>query len=288
MIDLVRRLVAEQFPQWAGLPITPVEPGGWDNRTFRLGAELSVRLPSGDGYVEQVEKEQRWLPVLGAAGLPLPIPTPVARGEPTDEFPRPWSVFRWIDGQVATADRIADIERFAEAVGGFLAALYRVDASAGPAPGNRGGPLSKWDGQVRDAVASLGARVDAGAVLASWDAALSAPFAGPPVWVHGDVSPTNLLLRDGELSAVIDFGSMAVGDPACDLMIAWTFFEGRSRAAFRAAAGVDDAAWERGRGWALWKALLVLDESVHGRNEQPHWSQMGWRTDAATVLDGLL
>lgn len=172
MIGLVRRLVAAQFPQWAGLAVTPVDPGGWDNRTFRLGSELSVRLPSGDGYAAQIEKEQRWLPVLGQAGLPVAIPEIVGRGEPTAEFPWPWSVLCWIEGQNAPAG-VNDLSQFAEDVARFLRVLHTVDASDGPAPGNRGGPLARWDDDVRMAAASLGERVDAAAVLDRWRAASS-------------------------------------------------------------------------------------------------------------------
>jgi aminoglycoside phosphotransferase (APT) family kinase protein len=261
--DLVARLIAAQFPEWAELEIRPVEPGGWDNRTFRLGDELSVRLPSGDGYAAQVDKEQRWLPRL-APHLPLPIPAPVARGVPGEGYPFAWSVVRWLEGEPASPATIADPTEFAAALADFLTALARVDASDGPPPGPhnfwRGGPVRTYEQETLEAIDALGRRIPRRAALAVWDDAVHAGRPGEPVWFHGDVAAGNLLVRDGRLSAVIDFGSCGVGDPACDLVIAWTLLSGESRAAFRAALAADDAAWARGRGWALWKALITFDD----------------------------
>ncbi len=257
---LAKRLVSEQFPEWADLPVTPVEPGGWDNRTFRLGDELSVRLPSAAGYAAQVDKEQHWLPRL-APQLPLPIPEPVALGQPDAGYPWKWSVYRWLEGEPATADRIADLGEFATTLGGFLAALQRADATGGPPPGAhnffRGGPPDVYDAETREAIAILGDTIDGGAALDVWETALAADWSGAPVWFHGDISRGNLLVTDERLSAVIDFGTAGVGDPACDLAIAWTFFDGESRGAFRAALPLDDGTWARGRGWTIWKALIV-------------------------------
>jgi aminoglycoside phosphotransferase (APT) family kinase protein len=258
---LVSRLIATQFPQWADLPIKPVKFGGWDNRTFHLGPHMTVRLPSAAAYSLQVEKEQRWLPRL-APLLPLPIPVPLAMGQPGEGFPWHWSVYQWLDGEIATIERIADRNEFATTLAQFLAALQRIDATDGPPPGShnfyRGGSLTVYDGETRDALAALDGRIDTGAAAAVWEAALAATWRGPPVWVHGDVAAANLLVERGRLSAVIDFGSSAVGDPACDLYIAWTLFEAESRKAFRAALPLDDATWARGRGWTLWKALITL------------------------------
>lgn len=261
--SLVRRLVAAQFPRWADLPITPVEFGGWDNRTFHLGDDMSVRLPSAAQYALQVEKEHQWLPRL-APLLPVPIPVPLAMGLPSDPFPRHWSIYRWIDGETATVERIADLSGFAVALARFLIALQRADATGGPAPGPhnffRGGPVATYDGEARKAIASLDGEIDADAAIEAWEAALASTWDRPPVWVHGDVSAGNLLVKEGRLSAVIDFGSSAVGDPACDLYIAWTFLEGKSRDTFRAALPFNEATWARGRGWTLWKALITLAE----------------------------
>ena len=259
---LVGRLIAAQFPEWAGLPITPAVPQGWDNRTFRLGADLSVRLPSAEGYSPQVEKEHRWLPFL-ASRLTLPIPAPVALGMPGPGFPWRWSVYRWLEGEPANVGRIDDMVELARALAAFLTELQRVDPTGGPAAGFhsafRGGPLTTYDAETRSAVQALGDVIDSEGATAVWEAALAATWQGPPVWFHGDVAAGNLLVRDGGLAAVIDFGCSGVGDPACDTVIAWTLFSGESREAFRAALPVDRATWARGRGWALWKGLITYD-----------------------------
>jgi aminoglycoside phosphotransferase (APT) family kinase protein len=259
--DLAGRLVAGQFPQWADLPVTPVAHDGWDNRSFRLGTTMTVRLPSGPWYALQVEKEQHWLPRL-APQLPLPIPVPLAMGRPTEGYPWCWSVYRWLDGEIARPHRIGDMTAFATDLAAFLVALQRADAAGGPAPGRhnffRGGPLTTYDGETRRALEALHGIVDTVAAEAVWEAALAARWRGTPVWLHGDVAFGNLLVQDGRLCAVIDFGTSGVGDPACDLAIAWTLFAQESREAFRAALPLDAAAWARGRGWTLWKALIVL------------------------------
>ena len=262
---LVRRLIAAQFPPWADLPVRPVEAGGWDNRTFRLGPRMTARLPSAEPYALQVEKEHRWLPKL-APLLPLPIPVPLAKGAPAGGYPWQWSVYRWLEGEPASVGGIADLRRFATDLAEFLNALRRSDPTGGPPPGRhnffRGGPLTVYDAETRQAIAALEGRVDTGAASAVWQAALGAKWDGSPVWFHGDVAAGNLLIEDGRLGAVIDFGTSGVGDPACDLAIAWTLFGGESRDAFRAAMGLDDATWARGRGWTLWKALITLAEHI--------------------------
>ncbi|MCC7265822.1 MAG: aminoglycoside phosphotransferase family protein [Caulobacteraceae bacterium] len=256
-VALVERLVAAQFPAWAHLPVRQVTPGGNDNRTFRLGEDLLVRLPSHRAYAAGVEKEQRWLPAL-AAQLPLPIPAPVGLGAPTADYPCLWSIYRWLSGEVAAAQPPDDLVRFAEDLAGFLVALQAIDAEGGPEAGwhsfHRGGALAVYDAQTREAIAALGGSIDGATATAAWETALASAWARPPVWAHGDVAVNNLLVEAGRLSAVIDFGASAVGD----LVIAWTLFEGESRAAFRAGLPLDDATWARGRGWALWKALITL------------------------------
>ena len=259
--SLVSRLVAAQFPRWADLPIWPVEHDGWDNRTFHLGDQMTVRLPSAAAYIQQVEKEHRWLPRL-APLLPLQIPVPLAKGRPGDGYPWPWSVYRWLDGETATIERIADLRQFATTLARFLVALQRIDATGGPPPGPhnfyRGGPLTVYDGETRQALRALAGEIDTEAATAVWEAALAATWHDSPVWFHGDVAHGNLLVDRGELCAVIDFGTSGVGDPACDLAIAWTLFGGESREAFRSALPVDSGTWARGRGWTLWKALITL------------------------------
>jgi aminoglycoside phosphotransferase (APT) family kinase protein len=256
--ELTRRLVAAQFPQWADLPIRPVAEEGWDNRTFHLGPDMSVRLPSAAPYALAVEKEHRWLPVF-APGLPLPIPVPLAQGAPGEGYPHVWSVYRWLDGEPASRDTIADLTEFGTTLAGFLVALHRFDASCGPGPGlhnwYRGGTLATYDGLVQQALETLEGHVRTGLAREIWQSARASRWARPPVWFHGDVASGNLLMVDGVLAAVIDFGTCGVGDPACDLAIAWTLLAGESREAFRSGLSVDDDTWARGRGWALWKTL---------------------------------
>ncbi|MFI9009327.1 aminoglycoside phosphotransferase family protein [Actinosynnema sp. NPDC053489] len=263
---LVRRLLASQFPRWAHLPVTPVEVDGWDNRTYRLGEGMTVRLPTAEGYAPAVAKEHRWLPVLAPA-LPVPVPEPLALGVPGEGYPFHWSVRRWLEGDTAAPDRVDDLVAFAESVADFIRALQRVDATDGPRAGahsfHRGAPPGYYDDGTRQALAVLGGHVDTRRAAAVWEDALRAPaWSGPPVWFHGDIASGNLLVRDGKLAAVIDFGTSGVGDPACDLVIAWTMFSGASREAFRDAVGTDDATWARARGWALWKALITLADDV--------------------------
>jgi aminoglycoside phosphotransferase (APT) family kinase protein len=289
---VVARLVAEQFLQWADLPIQQVPVDGWDNTTFRLGRELSARLPSADRYVAQVDKEHRWLPIL-AGHLPLPIPEPVAMGQPGSGFPRPWSVYRWIEGDPASIDRVADLTAFAADLARFLASLHTVDTGGGPPPGQhnffRGGPLATYDAQSRRSIELLAGEIDAEAATEVWDAALVSVWEQPPVWVHGDVAPSNLLVAGGRLRAVIDFGGIAVGDPACDLVMAWTFFTGTSREAFRHGLPFDDATWARARGWALWKALVTIArEKERGEDALAAARGFGWSRSPRGVVDLVL
>ena len=189
--------------------------------------------------------------------LPLSIPVPLAMGVPGDDYPWHWSVYRWLEGANATIEGIADLTRFATTLGEFLTALQRIDAADGPPPGKhnfyRGAPPAVYDHDTRRAIRALQGQIDTEAATVVWEAALDASWRGTPVWVHGDVSSGNLLINEGQLSAVIDFGSSAVGDPACDLSIAWTFLQGASRNAFHATLRLDEPTWARGRGWALWR-----------------------------------
>ncbi len=244
---LVRRLVDTQFPEWAGLPLTRLAPAGSDHVIHRLGDELSVRLPRHAGAIGQAAKEAEWLPRL-APHLPLAIPVPVAVGEPGFGYPWPWAVSRWLDGEVATVEALSGSHEAAVELAGFLTALHRF---AGPTDVT-GRPLATRDTATRAAIGQVGAVFDGAALTELWDAALAAPArSGPPVWCHGDFHTGNLLTTGGRLSAVIDFGELGVGDPACDLMIAFTLLSAGPRATFRAALGVDEATWTRGRGWAL-------------------------------------
>jgi aminoglycoside phosphotransferase (APT) family kinase protein len=262
---LARRLIDRQFPEWADLEIRRVGLDGWDNRTFRLGDELSIRLPTGPWYAQQVEKEQTWLPRL-APVLPLPIPVPVAKGEPGEGYPFPWSVYRWHPGEPAAIAPPADRTAFARDLAEFLNALAAADASGAPGPGehnfHRGGPLAHYEHETLAALERIGDEIDQGEARRTWEEAMRAGYDGEPVWFHGDVAVGNLLVRDGRLSAVLDFGTSGAGDPACDTVIAWTYLEGASRDAFMATYAADAGTWARGRGWALWKALITLAGSL--------------------------
>jgi aminoglycoside phosphotransferase (APT) family kinase protein len=229
---------------------------------YRLGDDMAVRLPRIAWATGAVEKEQAWLPKL-APHLPLPIPLPLAKGSPGEGYPWPWSVCRWLDGRNATPSRLADLIQAAQTLAGFIRALQGIDATDGPHPGRhnagRGVPLPLRDTYTRDAIKAAESLIDTGAATAAWETDMATPpWTGRPVWIHGDLSAGNLLATDGRLSGVIDFGCLGVGDPACDLIVAWSLFHGESRAAFRTALAVDDATWARGRGWALSTALIAL------------------------------
>ncbi|MFH8342177.1 aminoglycoside phosphotransferase family protein [Streptomyces sp. AM6-12] len=254
---LVRRLLARRFPEWSGLPVRRLVSSGTENAMFRLGTELVVRLPRHPGAVPDLAHELRWLPRLGPL-LPVAVPEPVGAGEPDEDFPWPWSVYRWLAGSNPVVGTLSEPLRLAEELGRFVRALRRIDAGAAPT-GYRGGPLRERNAPTRAAVAELGDRIDAEAVTELWERALAAPaHAGPPRWAHGDLSPGNVLVDGGRLGAVIDFGCAGAGDPAVDLMPAWNLLPARARDTFRAAAGADDAEWARGRGWALSVALIQL------------------------------
>jgi len=261
--DTVRHLVTEQLPQWKNLAIQPVEPQGWDNRTFRLGGNMLVRLPSSEEYIQQVEKEHRWLPVL-APSLPFPIPEPIALGKASKDYPWNWSIYKWIEGTSANTIEFdgADLENIALQLAHFLNELHKIDASGAPTPGLhnwwRAAHTSIYNTQTHELIDKLSNRIDANRARSLWEKAISSRWDNNPIWVHGDVASGNILVRDNKLSAIIDFGCMGIGDPACDLTIAWTFFREKSRERFKNAFSFDSNTWSRARGWALWKALYEL------------------------------
>jgi aminoglycoside phosphotransferase (APT) family kinase protein len=250
---LVRRLVDTQFPHWASRPLHLIEPAGADHVIHRLGDELAVRLPRHAGAIGQAEKELRWLPRL-APYLPLSIPVPVTVGRPDFGYPWPWAVSRWLDGDVARVDALADSQETAVVLAEFLIALQRFPHT--DAPSGDGHRLVDRDEATRAAIAQVAGVFSAAALTGLWEAALNAPgWDRAPVWFHGDFHTGNLLTARGRVSAVIDFGGLGVGDPARDMTIAFTLMSARSRRTFRAALGVDDATWTRGRGWALTTGL---------------------------------
>jgi aminoglycoside phosphotransferase (APT) family kinase protein len=261
-VDLVTRLIKEQFPKWSHLYITPVKNGGNDNRTFHLGDYMSVRLPSAAGYAPQVEKEQKWLPIL-AEKLSLPVSMPIAKGNPNEEYPWSWSIYRWLEGAPLSHKNIDNLNHLAKDLATFLNELQAIDASRGPLAGqhnfNRGGSLSIYNKESRNAIEKNKETFDEGLLSEIWSLALDSEWESEPVWVHGDIATGNLLVNDGKLCAIIDFGILGVGDPSCDAAIAWTFFDDISRKVFKNEINMDEGTWNRARGWALWKALITYD-----------------------------
>jgi aminoglycoside phosphotransferase (APT) family kinase protein len=266
-VALVRQLLAAQFPQWAALPLAPVPSAGTDNALYQLGDELVVRMPRIQWAAGDVAHEHRWLPRL-APRLPLAIPAPLALGYPGGGYPWPWAIYRWLPGADATQTPVADPRQFARDLANFIRALQRIETTGWPPPEpercSRAEPLATRDAETRACIAeleSLGLHdaATSAAVMAVWDAALAEPlYSGPPIWAHADLSPLNFIVRDGRLSAIIDWGGLGVGEPACDLIPAWSAFSGEAREVFRAAIAVDDATWARGRGLALSIALIAL------------------------------
>jgi aminoglycoside phosphotransferase (APT) family kinase protein len=248
--ELVRGLLASQHPQWADLPIGRVWSAGTDNAMYRLGDDLAVRLPRIHWAIECVAKEQRWLPVL-APHLPLAVPLPVAHGEPEEDFPYPWSVVQWLPGEMATLDTLDNPVQAARDLAAFVLALQSVDSSGGPQH-RRGGPVRLQDESLRRSVSALRDELDGDAIIDAWSRVLEAPdYDGPPVWFHGDLAYLNLIAHDGRLRGVIDWGTCGVGDPAIETIIAWNLFPPDARAVYRDALDIDDATWERGKGWVL-------------------------------------
>jgi aminoglycoside phosphotransferase (APT) family kinase protein len=276
---LVRRLLAEQFPQWADLRLERIASTGTVNAVYRLGDDLSVRLPRIDGGVDDLVRECRWLPRL-ASDLPLDVPVPLGLGQPAEGCPFPWAVCRWVRGEHVAVTELADPQAAAVDLARFVGAIRRNDPDGAP-PAYRGGPLAQRDDSVRSAIAQSHDLVDASAVTAAWETTLQAPeWDGPPTWSHGDLLPGNLLAADARLSAVIDFGCMGVGDPACDVMVAWTYLDADTRSLFRAELDVDDAMWMRARGWALVFGIVALPYYQHSNPE--------FAADARRAIDEVL
>lgn len=263
--DVVRRLVASQHARWAGLPVTRVASDGTTNAIWRLGSDAAARLPLVSYGEDAIDVEGRWLPRL-APRLPFAVPVQLATGERDAGYPFRWSVHRWIDGEPVSRAPVGDLTALAEDLAEWIAALHRADTTDGRDAALhdlRGAPLALRDAETRRGIAALAGEIDEGAALAVWEDALRAgAWNRAPVWTHGDLLPGNLLARNGRLAAVLDFAGLGVGDPACDLMIAWGLFSGASRAAFRDALrdriGLDEATWVRGRGHALHHAAIYI------------------------------
>ncbi len=259
---LVKSLLQAQFPQWSHLPLKRIKSDGTDNAIFTLGADLCVRLPRIPKVVPCIESEQKWLPKF-APLLPLDIPRVVAQGKPQENYPCDWSIYNWITGENAIVNPICDLNQAAIDLAKFIKALQQIDTTDGP-PSNRGVSLHKIDHEVRAAIDALHEVVDVKKVTQLWDESLGAKvWENKPVWLHSDLLPANLLTREGKLCAVIDFGMMGIGDPACDLLPAWSIFTKDSRKRFRDEMGVDEDTWLRGRGWALSIGLIILPYYRH-------------------------
>jgi aminoglycoside phosphotransferase (APT) family kinase protein len=294
-VSLVGRLLAAQFPQWAGLPIRPVPSWGTDNALYRLGDDMVARLPRRKRTAGTLKKERRWLPRL-APLLPLAVPVPLADGMPAEGYPFEWYVYRWLRGEDATVQRVTDRSRLATDLARFLAALHQVDPAGGPSPGEhnffRGEPLAARDASTRAAIVSLRGAIDVGAVTAAWESALRAPeWEHPPVWIHGDLDSRNLLVEEGRLSAVIDWGCLGVGDPACDVMVAWKALSADTRDILRTALSIDESTWARARGWALSQAIQALSYYTLETNpvlvrEARRWMAEVLADRASTTMEG--
>lgn len=285
-IFLVERLLTAQFPQWARLRIRPVPSAGTDNALYRLGDDLLARLPRIHWAIGQVEKEQAWLPKL-APFLPLAIPIPLAIGAPGEGYPWHWSVYRWLDGETASIESLANPRQAAIDLAHFIAALQQIDAAGGPPPGphnsSRGVPLALRDVRTRQAIATLQDTLDTDITTTAWNTAIAAPiWQNQPVWIHGDLQSGNLLVMQGRLSAVIDFGCLGVGDPACDVMAAWLYLSADTRDVFRSVLQPDDATWARARGWALSVGLIALP---YYRNTNSALANIAQRAINETLTD---
>ena len=255
-VPLVRRLLVAQFPQWADLPIGAVRSTGTVNAIYRLGDHLCVRLPRLEEWAQDMEKELRWLPKL-APELSVQIPEPVAKGPPTGSYPFSWAVYEWIEGQPYSDELVDDEHQAARDLARFVAELRRVDPVGAPRGGRK--PLRQLDSVTRTAIESARGIIDSDAATAAWDQALEAPeWKGTPVWIHTDLLRPNVLVRGGRLCAVIDFGGVGIGDPAADMIAAWSVFGRGGRATFRGVLDVDDGTWERARGFALHQAALII------------------------------
>ncbi|MFE4517851.1 phosphotransferase [Kitasatospora sp. NPDC056783] len=279
---LVRRMVAERFPRWAGLPVEPVVPVGTSHAMYRLGAELVVRVPRTPRSAGEIGQEDRWLPRL-APHLPVPVPVPLAVGGPVDGCPWSWAVLRWLDGTNPVVGELAQPVPLAEDLAAFVTAMRRLDLAGGPAS-YRSETLADRDANVRKAIGAVADVIAAEAATAAWEEALKAPgHPGPPVWIHADLQPGNLLVSpDGRLGAVIDFGCAGLGEPAVDLIPAWYVLPAPAREAFRTAVAADDAAWARARGWALSVALM---EVAYYRESNPRMAATARHVIAEVLAD---
>ncbi|HYI33452.1 MAG TPA: aminoglycoside phosphotransferase family protein, partial [Glaciibacter sp.] len=256
-VALVSALIDGQLPQLAHLPVRPVASTGTVNAIFRVGDELYARLPRVEEWAGDLDNESRWLPRLGSAGLSLQLPEPVAHGIPTSRYPLPWAIYRWIDGEPFTDAGVRDESEAAEDLAGFVTGLRHMDPAGAPRAGRR--PLRELDSATREAIRAASGVIDGDGALAAWERSVNAPaWTGTPVWIHADLLRPNVLVFGGRLSAVLDWGSAGIGDPAADVIAAWTLFGPVGRDAYRNALSVDNDTWNRSRGFALHQAAMII------------------------------
>jgi aminoglycoside phosphotransferase (APT) family kinase protein len=252
----VRRLIAVQFPRWADLPIRAVRSTGTVNYIYRLGDHLYARLPRMREWALDLDKEWHWFPKL-APRLSLRVPEPVGKGRPTSSYPFSWAIYGWIDDQPYSDEPVDDEHQAARDLARFVAELRRVDPVGAPRGGRR--PLGELDAVTRAAIESARDVIDGDAATAAWERALEAPtWGGTPVWIHADLLRPNVLVRGGRIRAVIDSGGVGVGDPAADVIAAWSVLGRAGRRTFRDALDVDDGMWNRARGFALHQAVMII------------------------------
>ena len=262
-LPLVEKLIVDQFPEYAHLDIQSVKIQGHDNRTFRLGPDMLVRMPTAESYALKVPKEQQLLPHLKSY-LTVPIPVPLKMGYSSDYYPFPFSIYKWLDGESANSMNIEDstLECIALDLANFLRELQSVDTSYGPAPGQhnfyRGDHVSVYDKGAQTQIEQLSGLIDSKKAMMLWEQAMLTKWQKPLVWIHGDFASGNILIQDNKLSGVIDFGGIGIGDPACDLVITWTFLKSKSREIFKQNVNMDKNTWLRARAWCLWKATYEL------------------------------
>lgn len=284
--ELAQSLIDSQFPVWSHLPLRKIGSAGTDNSIYRLGKELAVRFPVSVSAAEQIAKEHSWLPKLSS--LTVAIPIVAGAGRPTNQFPLPWSVMNWINGKDAASDNISDWLKMAEDLGQFVRELRGQNTLGAPAAGKhngyRGTALVNLDQVARNAMNALEDLFDKACLLKIWEQALGVePLAGSPVWVHGDIHAANIIVRNGSLVGIIDFGLMGVGDPACDLAPGWSFLPTYARDRFREAANVDEATWQRGKGWGLYIGVIALS---YYRGHNQTLSGIAEKAIRAVIEDG--
>ncbi len=256
---LAKKLISEQFPKWKNLPISAVKQSGWDNRTFHLGNEMTIRLPSNESYAPQILNEYQWLPKLAKNITTCQITTPIALGQPSPSYPWHWTINQWIKGETASITQITDLNQFAQDLANFLTQLQNTDPTNGPSPGphnfHRGGDLNAYNQDITEAIPKIKNKKEQTIANQLWLYALSTQWEKPPVWVHGDLATGNILIKNGKLTGIIDFGQLTTGDPACDLAITWNLFTGESREHFKNTLQLDKNTWIRALAWTLWKTL---------------------------------